>query len=339
MKKYILFFCIFIILVFALPVVFTKQFKNDNLDRKKDENENTISEEAEKNEVDEFEYNEFGVVKLLHSNSGEIEDLMLDDYLKGVLSAEMPASYEQEALNAQAVVARTYTIYTIKNNMGKHDGADICDNPNCCQAWISMEDRKNKWEENLRDEYWNKIVLAVDKTQGKVIKYEGEVIDAFFHSNSGGITEEPINVWGGTSFPYLQAVQTSGEESYSQFSSEVVLEKEDFIKKIKQKHPSFSIDFNQYDCIEVKEYTKSNRVKTIKIGNLNLSGVEVRSILGLKSTNFQIEINDREIRFIVKGYGHGVGLSQTGADSMAKQGVKYEEIIKHFYTGVEIDNL
>ena len=339
MKRYVLFFCAFIILIFLLPVVFTKQYESDSSVKKSEESENTIIEEAKKDETKDFNYNEFSTIRLLHSNSGEIEELGIDIYLLGVLSAEMPASFEQEALNAQAVVARTYTIYTIRNSIGKHDGADICDNPNCCQAWISKETRQDKWEENLRDDYWKKIELAINTTKGKVIKYEGEVIDAFFHSNSGGITEEPINVWGGTNFPYLQAVQTSGEEVYSQYNSEVILDKNDFIEKIKQKHPNFEIDFSKENCIEIKEYTNSNRVKTIKIGNLELSGVEVRSILGLKSANFQVEINDKEIRFIVKGYGHGVGLSQTGADSMAKQGAKYEEIIKHFYKGVEIDNL
>ena len=248
----------------------------------------------------------------------------------------MPANFEQEALNAQALVARTYTIYSIKRNKNKHEGADICDSSTCCQAWISKEDRLARWNEDVREEYWNKIVKAVNTTKGKVITYNGDVIDAFFHSNSGGITEIPVNVWGGTNFPYLQSVQTSGEEGYSQYSSEVTLTQEELINKIRAKHSDFNIDISQQDSVKILEYTEAGRVKNIQIGNLKLSGVEVRSLLGLKSTNFKIEINNGKVTFIVTGYGHGVGMSQTGADSMAKQGNNYEEIIKHFYTGVEI---
>ena len=251
----------------------------------------------------------------------------------------MPVYFEQEALNAQAVVARTYTIYSIEHNQNKHEGADICDNPNCCQAWISKDNRLSKWENEVKEEYWEKIENAVYSTKGKIITYDGEPIDAFFHSNSGGTTEMPVNVWGGTNFPYLQSVQTSGEDAYSQFSSEIEISKDELINKIKEKYSNFEIDFNEEDCIKVLEYTDSNRVKTIKIGNIKISGVELRNIIGLRSSNFKVTINENNVKFEVQGYGHGVGMSQTGADSMAKQGANYEEIIKHFYTGVEITNM
>ena len=191
---------------------------------------------------------------------------------------------------------------------------------------------------NFTEEYWNKIQNAVMNTKGKIITYDGKPIDAFFHSNSGGTTETPVNVWGGSNYPYLQAVQTSGEDAYSQYSSEIVLSKEDFINRVKEKHHNFEIDFNKEDCIKIIEMTNSNRVKKIKIGNLEVSGVEMRSLLGLKSANFTYKIDNNEISFKVIGYGHGVGMSQTGADSLAKQGYNYEQIIKHFYTGVEIIN-
>lgn len=342
MKRYILFFVIFIVFIFLLPVLFTKKYEISNNDNKieevKTESNDTKKEERldNENKEDDYNYKEYSKIKLLHSNTGQIEEIPLDTYLLGVVSAEMPASFEQEALNAQAVVARTYTIYSIKHNNGKHEGADICDNPGCCQAWISKEDRLNKWEESKRDEYWNKISNSVRETKGKIIVYDGEPIDAFFHSNSGGSTETPVNVWGGTNFPYLQSVQTSGEDAYSQYSSEITISKEELKDKIKEKHPNFEIDYNQKDCIKIMEYTDSNRVKTIKIGNIEISGVEMRSLIGLKSANFQFEITQDNVKFNVVGYGHGVGMSQTGADSMAKQGSNYQEIIKHFYTGVEI---
>ncbi len=138
--------------------------------------------------------------------------------------------------------------------------------------------------------------------------------------------------------PYLESVETAGEEGYTQYESELTLEKNEFESKMKSRYPDFAIDYNDAECIKILEYTSGNRVKTIKIGNQELSGVEVRTILGLRSANFNVEIGESNIKFTVKGYGHGVGMSQTGADSLAKQGKNYEEIVKHFYTGVEVTN-
>lgn len=139
-------------------------------------------------------------------------------------------------------------------------------------------------------------------------------------------------------YPYLQTVQTSGEEGYTQYSSELEISKEDFVLKMKQKYSDFSINFDEENCIQIIEYTSGGRIKTIKIGNHNLSGVEARTIFGLRSANFTVEVSEK-IKFKVTGYGHGVGMSQTGADSLAKQGYKCEDIIKHFYTGVEVENM
>lgn len=330
MNKILIIFFIFIFVIFAIPVIFTKS----NF-AKEDIKENIESENQEIT-LKDYNYKQYDTIKLLHEKTNEIEELPLDEYLLGVVSAEMPASFHQEALNAQSLVARTYTIYTIVHSDEKHGEAHICDDSKCCQAWISKEDRMARWEENEREENWKKIQLAVNNTAGKIITYNGEVIDAFFHSNSGGVTEIPVNVWGGSNYPYLQSVETSGEDAYSQYSSEIILTKEELKNKILEKHSDFSIDYNNQDSIKVLEYTEGGRIKTIKIGNLNLSGVEVRTILGLKSANFEVNIEGDNIKFAVKGYGHGVGMSQTGADSMAKSGSNYEEIIKHFYTGVEI---
>ena len=271
----------------------------------------------------------------LHTKTGEVEELELDQYLLGVVSSEMPASFEIEALKAQAVVARTYTIYKITEEK-KHENADICDDSKCCQAWISKEDRFARWNEEERESNWSKIEEAVNSTKGEIVKYEGKPINAFFHSNSGGTTDTATAVWGGANYPYLQAVETSGEDAYTQYSSEVVLSKEEFANKIREYHSEFQIDYSLENQIEILSYTEGERVKEIKIGNLNLSGVEIRNIFKLKSAKFEINIDGENIKFNVIGYGHGVGMSQTGADSMARQGKNYEDIIKHFYTGVEI---
>ena len=206
------------------------------------------------------------------------------------------------------------------------------------QAWISKEDRFAKWEENQRETNWKKITNAVNETAGKIITYNGKPINAFFHSNSGGVTESSVNIWGGIEYPYLKSVETSGEEGYTQYSSEVSFTQEELLNKIKEKYPDVQIDFNAEDSIQILEYTDSGRVRTIKFGNVQVAGTEARTILGLKSTNFVVNKQEGKVIFSVIGYGHGVGMSQTGADSLAISGKGYEEIIKHFYTGVEIIN-
>lgn len=337
MKKVIIYIIGFIIIVFILPVIFTSNPKSqETIAQEENQIKNTEENNTTKTEDMNPYYLKYQKIKLLHTNTGEVEELDMNEYLYGVVSAEMPASYEKEALKAQAIVARTYTIYQAMNNSKKHENADICDDYTCCQAWISKDDRFSKWNENEAESNWQKIVECVNETTGKIIVYNGEPINAFFHSNSGGITETSLNIWGGIDYPYLKSVETIGEDGYNQYSSEVILTKEELINKMKEKYSDFEIDFNTEECIKILELTSSNRVKTIKIGNKEIAGTEARSIFGLKSTNFTFQIDGENIKFSVTGYGHGVGMSQTGADSMAKSGANYEEIIKHFYTGVEI---
>ena len=326
MKNVLIYLFTFLIICFILPAILTKTTtKVENTEQKSQIQEK--EENVKNNENNEkYQYNKYGKIKLLHSKSGEIEEVELDTYLCNVVSAEMPADFHIEALKAQAIVARTYTVY--KTNNKKHPNADICDDSNCCQAWIEKAKRLEKWEEGKREENWNKIETAVNSTNGKIITYNNQPINAFFHSNSGGITELPVNVWGGgNNLPYLQIVETSGEDTYNQFSSEVSL-------MAKEK-----INFEDDEEIKILEYTDSKRVKIVKFGNINISGTEARSTLGLRSTNFEIIKEKDKVIFKVKGYGHGVGMSQTGADSMAKQNKSYEEIIKHFYAGIEIKSI
>lgn len=338
MKKILIYFMGFILICFILPAICTKtvEVENSNTMAKEEIEAQTTEKKEETSNREVYDYREFNTIKLLHMETGEIEESHLDEYLIGVVSAEMPASYEIDALKAQAIVARTYTIYQIKNNGAKHEGANICDSYACCQAWISKDERLAKWEEGERETNWQKIVQAVNETSGEIITYDGQPINAFFHSNSGGITESSVNIWGGVEYPYLKSVETSGEDGYSQYNSEVVFSKEGVLNKIKEKYADIQIDWNSENAIQIQEYTDSGRVRTIKFGNISIAGTEARTILGLKSTNFVITYRDDKIIFTVKGYGHGVGMSQTGADSLAKQGNRYKEIIKHFYTGVEV---
>lgn len=335
MKKTLIYVLSFIIICFVIPAILTRRtISTVSQTDTNTEIPTNIENKTNEKEEQKYEYSKYGTITLLHKKTNETEQVNLDDYLCNVVSAEMPASYEKEALKAQAIVARTYTVYKILNK--KHENADICDDSTCCQAWISKENRLERWEQSERESNWQKIYDCVNSTKGQIITYDNKPINAFFHSNSGGITEIPVNVWGGTGYPYLQSVETSGEDSYTQYLSEVVYTQEELISKLKDKYNDISIDFSNNDDIKILEYTQSNRVKTVKMGNHELSGVEARTLLGLKSTNFEILREDNIIKFSVKGYGHGVGMSQTGADSMAKQGKTAEEIVKHFYTGVEI---
>ena len=331
MKKVFIYFFVFLLVFFLLPAFFTKK----NVEAKVSNNKEINTTEEEK--VENYDYKNYGSIKLLHTKTGEVEEVAIDTYLVNVVSAEMPADFEIEALKAQAVVARTYTIYKIQNK--KHDNADICDDSACCQAWVSKEERFARWEESVRESNWQKIEQAVNETKGKIITYEGKPINAFFHSNSGGKTEIPVNVWGGTGYPYLQVVETSGEDNYTQYNSEVVLSNEELLEKLKVNYSDISIDFNNNDDLKILEYTDSGRVKTVKFGNHNISGTETRSLLGLRSTNFEIIKENGNIKFSVKGYGHGVGMSQTGANTLAKEGKSYEDIINHFYIGVVIQDV
>lgn len=338
MKKGTFYFFAFFIICFILPALLTKR-ANQTSTIPSDQQTNTLYAQEEKKQ-DKYKYNKYAKIKLLHKKTKKIEEVALDEYLYHVVSSEMPADFEIEALKAQAIVARTYTIYKVTINNNKHKGADICDDSTCCQAWISKEDRLKRWEKSKQESNWNKIVKAVDETGGDIITYNNKPINAFFHSNSGGRTEIPVNVWGGEKLPYLQTVETSGEEWYKQYSSSVTLTEKEIIEKLKQKYKDIKIDFKKEDSIKILEYTEGDRVKTIQLGNKKISGVEARTIFGLKSSNFTIKKQkNNKYTFEVKGYGHGVGMSQTGADSLAKQGKNAKEIIEHFYTNVEIKKI
>ena len=190
MKKVFIYFFAFLFICFILPALLTKSELSASSETSHEEENKEESKEVSET----YTYNPYGTIRLLHTDTNEVEEVALDSYLCNVVSAEMPVKYKKEALKAQSIVARTYTIYKINNK--KHDNADICDDSNCCQAWISKEERLAKWDGD-KEAKWNKIEECVKETQGKVITYNNSPINAFFHSNSGGKTELPVDVWGG----------------------------------------------------------------------------------------------------------------------------------------------
>ena len=276
MKKIMLYILAVVGICFLIPIFFTVKFKIKEV----------INQEPEipELEVEKYSYSDFGTIKLLHAKTGEVEEKSLDDYIVEVVSAEMPVDYELEALKAQSVSARTYTIYKIITGT-VHENADICDSSTCCQAWISKEDRMNRWQDN-KQERWNKLVEAVNATVGEVVTYDGKVINAFFHANSGGMTENVPNVWGGKDLPYLNSVETNGEEAYPQYESWVTFTKEEFLQKLKGKYSDLDINLDAEDWMEIKEYTPGKRIKKIRFGNKELKGTEVRTIFRIKICKF-----------------------------------------------------
>lgn len=263
-------------------------------------------------------------IHLSLSKTNDIAELAQEEYIKGVLLAEMPATFSLEALKAQAVATRTYTQKKLTEQ--NH----ICDNPSHCQAWADP----------TTSEYYEKISQAVKETEGEELTYLGEPIEAFFHSSSGGKTENSENVWS-SSKPYLISVESPGEEEImSNFYSTKEITYKDLAEKINAyKNKQEITSYKLKDKIKILSRTSGNRVQKIKIQNTELTGNEIRSLCELRSSNFEIELKNDSIIFNVSGYGHGVGMSQWGAEAMARNGSNYKEILYHYYPGTLIEKL
>ena len=279
------------------------------------------------------------IIRVYITETGAIEEVNLEDYICGVVSNEMPANFEKEALKAQAVTARTYLASKKINRCTLHEGIDICDSTHC-QVYTSKEKRLEKWGADYANEYWNKIKEAVDETSGQVLSYEGElVLYPQFFSTSSGQTENSEDVYLGE-IPYLRSVASTGEESAPKYTSDKTLKISDFVYLLNSNFTNLNVTVeNIKNNFSIKSSSAAGGVIKLNINNVEIRGVDFRKALSLNSTNFTYEFNGDYITFHCKGYGHGVGMSQWGANAMAKNGSNYEEILKHYYTGVEITNL
>ena len=265
---------------------------------------------------------------------GAVAEMTMADYLWSVVAAEMPAAFESEALKAQAVTARTYAVW--KMNMGDtdHPDADVCTDITCCQAYISPEQAAANWG-NAAAVYQQKIASAVQSTDGQVITYDGEPIQAVFFSSAAGRTEDAVTVWG-SEVPYLVGVDSPEGEGVPNYQTEVTLTTEQVKKLILAQYPGADLSGTASGWFKNRTLTASGRVDTLDVGGITLKGTQVRTLFGLRSACFTVEIMGDAITFRVTGYGHGVGMSQYGANSLAKEGKTCEEILKWYYTGVEI---
>ena len=251
----------------------------------------------------------------------EIINIDLENYVIGVVACEMPASFKDEALKAMAVAARTYALYKMKKN-NKYDLTATTKD----QCYITIDEMKNKWKNNY-DKYYNKIKKDVYSTEGEYLTYNGDVIIAFYFSISNGYTENVENVFS-QKLDYLVSVDSSFDSKYSYKESEKEIKLKDFLNKL-------GIKDTKIEKISIERYN-TGRVKTIKVNNKLFKGTNFRTKLGLRSTDFEIKYDSNKVYITTKGYGHGVGMSQYGANAMADLGYRYEDILKYYYTGVKI---
>lgn len=278
------------------------------------DNNNSTEESPTTDNIDNNIY-----VTIRRSN-GVYLTLELEEYIIGVVGYEMPASFNIEALKSQAVIARTYALKSLSINKTLTDDYTT-------QGYKSNVELQSLWQGNYQH-YYNKIRDAVLSTKGEYLTYNGDYIDAVYHSTSNGKTESSSNVWG-TYYPYLVSVDSSYDIVNPSFKKETFLSYQDITNKL-----NIPVDYNTN--IEVASYTISNRAETIKIGENLIKGVDFRNKLGLRSTDIEIIKGENGIVFITKGYGHGVGLSQYGANGFANNGYTYKDILRHYYTGVMI---
>ena len=249
-----------------------------------------------------------------------------EKYIIGVVAAEMPANFDIEALKAQSVAARTYILKKLENNNKEYDILDSVLN----QVYLDENQMKNKWKDDY-EKYYSKIKNAVDSTKGQYLTYKGDIIDAFFFSTSSGKTENSEEVFT-QKLPYLRSVDSAWDEISPAFNEINTFSLEDFYKKL-------NLQYNSNLNIKILEKTSTGRVKKLSINNIDFSADTIKKTFNLKSTFFEIN-NDNETVYIkTKGYGHGVGMSQYGAQAMALKGYKYDKILKYYYQNVNISNL
>ena len=277
-----------------------------------------------------------GGVQLAVKNGDAVEIMALDVYLQGVVRGEMPASFELEALKAQAAAERTYIYYQLAAGRKEaHPNADVCTDPSCCNAWLSEEAAREKWGDDF-DGWESRIEEAVAATDGQVALYDGQPILAVFHSSSAGKTAGAGNVWSGD-MPYLRSVDSpEGEETVPNYYSAAEFTAAEAKALLAQAHPELTFSGGPDKWFGAVEKDESGRVGTVEVCGAPLRGVEVRRIFSLRSACFTIDAAADRVTFRVTGYGHGVGMSQYGANELARQGRTWQEILLWYYADITI---
>lgn len=292
------------LLVIIIPFLFVKIFvKTDNI---------------------KFKYITNNIIRVKDAKTGVINEIPFEEYIKGVVAGEMPATFEFEALKAQAVASRSYAMYQMSATKDKeYDVVNTTSN----QVYLTDEQLKENWKEKYPENI-NKIKKAIAETSGEYLTYNGEVVNAMFFSTSVGATENSEEVFV-SALPYLRSVDSVWDEASPKYTDTYTFTLEDFYKKL-------NLTFNQNLKVEIISKTSTGRTKTLKINGEEMQGRDFASKLNLRSNYFEIIQNANTITITTKGFGHGVGMSQYGANGMAKEGYKYDQILKHYYQNTEI---
>ena len=265
-----------------------------------------------------------------------VQEMTLGDYLWGVVAAEMPANFEEEALKAQAVAARTYTVYKLLHPTDAHE-ADLCDDTGCCQAWISREDRLAKWGSD-GETLAAKVTQAVTETDGMAVCYNGEPIQAVFHAASDGTTRSAQEVWG-TDVAYLQSVASPEGEEVPNYYSTVQVSAGDFSSVLTAAGLGCDFSGPVESWIGEVRYDEAGLSQAVVIGGAEVPTATLRTLFSLRSSSLTLEAAGDTVTFYVTGYGHGVGMSQYGANALAGQGKGWQEILTWYYSGTTVENL
>ena len=267
---------------------------------------------------------------------GEVQEMDMGTYLLGVLRAEMPASFEEEALKAQAIAARTYTLYRIRGgSSANHPNADACDDHTCCKAYLSAEQAASNWG-SMAVYYEEKLARAVSETDGEVLLYDGVPILAVFFSSADGSTQGAGDVWM-SDLPYLQSVSSpENEELVPNYYSTASFTAGEFRSLILQSYPDADLSGDAGTWVRDIVRNDSDYVASVTVGGIKMRGNDLRTALSLRSPSFTVEYKDNTFTFHVTGYGHGVGMSQYGANALAKEGYSAEEIVQHYFSGAAV---
>ena len=341
-------FCIILFMI-IIPMITMKADINVSLLKKKNDSANlsnsnndyvsNVSEEVLNEENNEVAINSNDKISVYITLEDRIEEIDLEEYICSVVANIMPISFNDEALKSQAIISRTYAINKKIKHCNEANGADICNSAHC-QVYSSKNELINKWGDENGERYWNKVQSAVESTRGMVLTYDNEIIlyPLTFLVSSG--KTEASDIIGIGKIPYLKPVDSLGEEDSPNYNTikEITVGKLVYIITSKYPNAKLTLD-NINESIEILSRSDSGGVLEIKVGNKVISGNEFMLLLGLNSINFNYEINDNVVKFNCIGYGNNVGMSQYGANVMAKEGKKYDEILKHYYTGIKIQNL
>ena len=342
LKNILLLIIAFVAFIVITSVLIVGFGNNKYINLHKDKNKSTIIKKEDNISVVKYDsMPKVTKIKVFITKENTIKEINLEEYVTGVVASEMPVGFGVEAIKAQAVAARTYALAHVAELGGagcnKYEkGADVCDTVHC-QVYINKDERINEWGKVKGEEYWNKISNAVKATAGEVLTYNDNlVMEPYYFSTSSGRTENSEDVFS-TIVPYLRSVESPGEEKLKDIKSSKTFNYNEISRIINNNYNNARVSsYNIRNQVTVINRTQAGSVKSIKVGSITMTGSKFRTMLGLKSSNFKIKFNSSTVEVDCSGYGHDVGMSQYGADAMAKKGKNYVQILTHYYQGTKI---